>query len=194
MGHFSELVVLAVKGTAAPDALRAAGMANVAGKPVIDATNPIADLPPVNGVLKFFTSLDESLMERLQREFADARLVKAFNSVGNSLMVNPQFAGGKPTMFISGNDEVAKKIVSDILDQFGWVAVIFCETSNPTKRVIDGLRRCESPGDTARIAALSPDQAPTAIIGCPHHQLRRSPVAQPTPQGVQTTEALIAAG
>ena len=118
--NFGELVVLAVKGTAAPDALRAAGMANVAGKPVIDATNPIADLPPVNGVLKFFTSLDESLMERLQREFADARLVKAFNSVGNSLMVNPQFASGKPTMFICGNDEVAKKIVSDILDQFGW--------------------------------------------------------------------------
>ena len=118
--NFGELVVLAVKGTAAPDALRAAGMANVAGKPVIDATNPIADLPPVNGVLKFFTSLDESLMERLQREFADARLVKAFNSVGNSLMVNPQFAGGKPTMFICGNNEAAKKIVSDILDQFGW--------------------------------------------------------------------------
>jgi predicted dinucleotide-binding enzyme len=63
--NFGELVVLAVKGTAAPDALRAAGMANVAGKPVIDATNPIADSPPVNGVLKFFTSLDESLMERL---------------------------------------------------------------------------------------------------------------------------------
>ena len=118
--NFGELVVLAVKGTAAPDALRAAGMANVAGKPVIDATNPIADLPPVNGVLKFFTSLDESLMERLQREFADARLVKAFNTVGNSLMVNPQFAGGKPTMFICGNNEAAKKIVSDILDQFGW--------------------------------------------------------------------------
>jgi predicted dinucleotide-binding enzyme len=118
--NFGELVVLAVKGTAAPDALRAAGMANVAGKPVIDATNPIADSPPVNGVLKFFTSLDESLMERLQREFADARLVKAFNTVGNSLMVNPQFAGGKPTMFICGNNEAAKKIVSDILDQFGW--------------------------------------------------------------------------
>src|ERR1019366_2816566 len=46
--------------------------------------------------------------------------------------------------------------------------VIFCETSNPTKRVIEGLRRCESPADTARIAALSADQAPTAIIGCPH--------------------------
>jgi len=118
--RFGELVVLAVKGTAAADALRAAGAANLAGKPVIDATNPIADAPPANGVLKYFTTLDESLMERLQREFADARLVKAFNSVGNASMVNPQFPGGKPTMFICGNDEAAKKTVVGILDQFGW--------------------------------------------------------------------------
>jgi len=60
---FGELVVLAVKGTAALDALNAAGPANLASKPVIDATNPIADAPPTNGVLKFFTSLDASLME-----------------------------------------------------------------------------------------------------------------------------------
>jgi predicted dinucleotide-binding enzyme len=117
---FGELVVLAVKGTVALDALRAAGAANLAGKPVIDATNPIADAPPVNGVLKFFTNLDESLMERLQREFAKARFVKAFSCVGNQLMVNPQFKGGKPTMFICGNDEGAKQTVRGILDQFGW--------------------------------------------------------------------------
>ncbi len=117
---FGELIVLAVKGTAAADALRAAGAANLAGKPVIDATNPIADAPPANGVLKFFTNLDESLMERLQREFHGVRFVKAFNSVGNACMVNPQFKGGKPTMFICGNDEAAKKIVGGILDQFGW--------------------------------------------------------------------------
>ena len=117
---FGELVVLAVKGDVALDALRAAGAANLAGKPVIDATNPIADAPPVNGVLKFFTNLDDSLMERLQREFANVRFVKAFNSVGNALMVNPQFNGGKPTMFICGNDEAAKRTVRGILDQFGW--------------------------------------------------------------------------
>ena len=118
--NFAELVVLAVKGTVAADALRAAGAANLAGKPVIDATNPIADAPPVNGVLKFFTNLDESLMERLQREFGGARLVKAFSCVGNAFMVNPQFKGGKPTMFICGNDEAAKQTVTGILDQFGW--------------------------------------------------------------------------
>jgi predicted dinucleotide-binding enzyme len=117
---FGELVVLAVKGTAALDALRAANASNVAGKPVIDATNPIADAPPANGVLKFFTNLDESLMERLQREFGSARFVKAFSSVGNACMVNPKFKGGKPTMFICGNDEAAKKTVGAILDQFGW--------------------------------------------------------------------------
>ncbi len=117
---FGELVVLAVKGTAAPQALRAAGPANLAGKVILDATNPIADGPPVHGVLKFFTNLDESLMERLQREFASGRFVKAFNSVGNRLMINPQFKEGKPTMFICGNDEAAKQVVRGILDQFGW--------------------------------------------------------------------------
>jgi len=120
VAKFGELVVLAVKGTAAQEALRAADAMNLAGKPVIDATNPIADAPPDNGVLKFFTNLDESLMEKLQREFANVRFVKAFNSVGNACMVNPQFKGGKPTMFICGNDEGAKKTVSGILDQFGW--------------------------------------------------------------------------
>ena len=117
---FAEIVVLAVKGTASADALTAAGAANLSGKPVIDATNPIADAPPMNGVLKFFTNLDESLMERLQREFEGARLVKAFNSVGSVCMVNPEFKSGKPTMFICGNDDSAKKTVAGILDQFGW--------------------------------------------------------------------------
>jgi predicted dinucleotide-binding enzyme len=117
---FGEVVVLAVKGGVAGEALRAAGAGNLAGKTVIDATNPIADAPPVNGVLKYFTTFDESLMERLQREFAGARFVKAFNSVGNACMVNPEFKGGRPTMFICGNDAAAKKIVCDILDQFGW--------------------------------------------------------------------------
>src|SRR5262249_50345852 len=121
--EFAELVVLAVKGAVASDALRAAGEANLAGKTVIDATNPIADAPPTNGVLKFFTNLDESLMERLQREFKNARFVKAFNSIGAPCMVNPQFKGGKPTMFVCGNDEAAKKTVTGILDQFGWETV-----------------------------------------------------------------------
>jgi len=118
---FGEVIVLAVKGTAASDALRAAGgAASLSGKTVIDAVNPIADEPPVDGVLKFFTGPNESLMERLQKEFPTARFVKAFNSVGSALMVNPKFAEGRPTMFICGNDDAAKRTVATILDQFGW--------------------------------------------------------------------------
>jgi 8-hydroxy-5-deazaflavin:NADPH oxidoreductase len=117
---FGEVVVLAVKGTAALEALKAAGAANLAGKPLIDATNPIADAPPANGVLKFFTNFDQSLMERLQAAYPDAHFVKAFNSVGSAMMVDPQYKGGKPTMFICGNDDKAKTTVRGICDQFGW--------------------------------------------------------------------------
>ncbi len=118
--RFGELVVLAVKGTASTAALRAVGADALAGKTVIDVTNPLADVAPENGVLKYFTSLDGSLMEQLQKEFPTAHLVKAFNSVGNGRMVNPQYAGGRPTMFICGNDAEAKTTVTGILDQFGW--------------------------------------------------------------------------
>lgn len=116
----ADLIVLAVKGSAAADVLRAANPAHLAGKSVIDATNPIADAAPEHGLLTFFTTFDESLMERLQHEFPQLRFVKAFSSVGHALMVNPQFKGGTPTMFICGNDAEAKKLVSGILDQFGW--------------------------------------------------------------------------
>jgi len=118
--EFGELLVLAVKGNVAAEALTLAGTHNLAGKTVIDACNPIADAPPVKGVLQFYTSQVDSLMEQLQRRFPDAYFVKAFNSVGNALMVNPHFAEGKPTMFICGNNETAKKTVAQVCDQFGW--------------------------------------------------------------------------
>jgi hypothetical protein len=117
---FGELLVLAVKGSVAEDALWLAGAENLAGKTVIDACNPIADAPPVNGVLQFFTDINRSLMERLQEAFPAAHFVKAFNSVGSSSMVNPSFKSGKPSMFICGNDAGAKTQARGILDQFGW--------------------------------------------------------------------------
>jgi predicted dinucleotide-binding enzyme len=117
---FGEAVVLAVKGAVAAEALRAAGAPALEGKVVIDATNPIAEAPPVNGVLRFFTDINESLMERLQKEFSRTRLVKAFNSVGSPQMVNPHYAEGRPTMFICGGDAAAKAVVAGLLDQFGW--------------------------------------------------------------------------
>lgn len=117
---FGEVVVLAVKGVVAEAALALAGAANLKGKTVIDATNPIAEAPPVNGVLQFFTGPNDSLMERLQQKFPEARLVKAFSCVGHAFMVDPDFGGQIPTMFICGNDAAAKHEVTAILGQFGW--------------------------------------------------------------------------
>ncbi len=117
---FGELLVLAVKGTAAADVLRAAGKGNLAGKTVIDPTNAIKDAPPVDGVIQSFTGPNESLMEQLQQEFADAHFVKAFRCIGSDTMVDPRFKEGKPTMFIAGNDTGARKTVADVCTQFGW--------------------------------------------------------------------------
>jgi predicted dinucleotide-binding enzyme len=117
---FGELMVLATHGGAAEDAIKLAGIENFSGKVVIDATNPIAAAPPVNGVLQFFTGPNESLMEKIQQLLPQAYLVKAFNSVGNSLMYKPKLAGAVPTMFICGNDDAAKKTVTGILTSFGW--------------------------------------------------------------------------
>lgn len=119
---WGDVLVLAVAGKTAEDALRLAGETNLRGKIVIDATNPIADAPPVDGVLQFFTGPNSSLMEQLQSRFPQARFVKAFNSVGSPRMVNPHFAGGQPTMFYCGNDAEAKTFVATVLGQFGWEA------------------------------------------------------------------------
>lgn len=114
------LVVLAVKGLAAEEVVRQAGPEALAGKTVIDTTNPIAEGPPTNGVLHFFTTLEDSLMERLQRLAPKANFVKAFSCTGNAFMVDPDLGGEKPTMFICGNDAAAKRQVQAVLERFGW--------------------------------------------------------------------------
>jgi predicted dinucleotide-binding enzyme len=115
---FGTVIVLAVKGTVAEKVVEGIAAA-LANKIVMDTTNPIADSAPENGVLKFFTDLNESLMEKLQRLAPAAKFVKAFSSVGSDLMVNPKLSA-KPTMFIAGNDDDAKKTVTGMLDDFGW--------------------------------------------------------------------------
>ena len=120
VARWAEGVVLAVGGTVAEQALNEAGKANLEGKLVIDATNPIAKEPPEDGVIRLFTGPNDSLMERLQKAFPDARFVKAFSCVGNAHMVNPSFPGGKPTMFYCGNDAAAKQDVARLLEQFGF--------------------------------------------------------------------------
>jgi predicted dinucleotide-binding enzyme len=119
--RFGELLVLAVKGLGAEKVLDACGDGALDGKTIIDTTNPIADAPPVNGVLQLFTGPNESLMERLQAHVPQAKFVKAFSCVGNRLMVEPLLAGNlKPTMFMCGNDAAAKAEVQAVLAKFGW--------------------------------------------------------------------------
>jgi predicted dinucleotide-binding enzyme len=120
VAQWAEGLVLAVAGKAALQALEEAGKANLKGKLVIDVTNPIADQPPEDGVIRFFTGPNDSLMERLQKAFPEARFVKAFSCVGAALMVDPSLKGGTPTMFICGDDAKARGTVAGILKDFGW--------------------------------------------------------------------------
>jgi predicted dinucleotide-binding enzyme len=116
--EFGDVLVLATLGTGTESAIELAGEVHFDGKVVIDATNPLdfsAGMPP-----RLFVGLNDSLGERIQRKLPKARVVKAFNTVGNALMVTPDLPGGPPDMFIAGNDEDAKKIVSQICSHFGW--------------------------------------------------------------------------
>ena len=115
----SDMIILAVKGSAAEKVISSI-KDNVSGKTILDTTNPISEQPPEDGVLKFFTTLDDSLMERLQKIASEANFVKCFSSVGNAFMVNPDFDGIKPVMFICGNSEAAKKETAEILQKLGW--------------------------------------------------------------------------
>jgi 8-hydroxy-5-deazaflavin:NADPH oxidoreductase len=113
-----ELLVLAVLGDAAEDAIADAGAGNFAGKVVIDAMNPLdfsGGFPP-----KLSICGDDSLGERVQRALPDARVVKAFNTIGNPYFVDPSFPDGRPTMLIAGDDESAKRTIADVLADFGW--------------------------------------------------------------------------
>jgi predicted dinucleotide-binding enzyme len=115
---FGDILVLAVKGTASESVISSLSE-KLSGKTVIDTTNPIAELPPVNGVIRYFTSPEESLMERLQKMAPGANFVKAFNSVGNAFMIDPDFEV-RPTMFICGNNDPAKQAVTALLEKVGW--------------------------------------------------------------------------
>ena len=120
VGRWGEAIVLSVAGVAAEQVLALVGRDGLRGKLVIDTTNPIAEEPPEQGVLKYTTGPNSSLMEQLQRVYPEARFVKAFNCVGSARMVDPDFHGTRPTMFYCGDDADAKATVARILDQFGW--------------------------------------------------------------------------
>jgi predicted dinucleotide-binding enzyme len=114
---FGDILVLATLGTGTQSAIELAGKDNFANKVVIDATNP---LDFSTGAPKLSVGWNDSLGEQVQRWIPPAKVVKAFNTVGNALMIHPQLPGGPPTMFLCGNDDDAKKIVSQICQHFGW--------------------------------------------------------------------------
>jgi predicted dinucleotide-binding enzyme len=128
-----ELIVLAVRWDVAKSAIDLAGVESFKGKLVIDATNPLKQTPSGPALALGHT---DSAGEQVQRWLPDAKVVKAFNIVGNAEMVNPQFSDGPPTMFIAGNDAAAKKTVVELLKKFGWPTTV--DVGN-----IDGARLLE---------------------------------------------------
>jgi predicted dinucleotide-binding enzyme len=120
---FGEMIVIATSWDGTSNAIKMADPKNFAGKIVIDVTNPLdfsKGMPP-----KLAVGYSDSAGETVQRLIPEAKVVKAFNIVGNPHFVHPDFPnGGPPTMFICGNDEEAKKVVKDnILTKFGWETV-----------------------------------------------------------------------
>jgi predicted dinucleotide-binding enzyme len=117
-----ELLVLAVLGDAAEQAIADAGTEHFTGKVVIDSMNPLdfsGGFPP-----KLSIAGRDSLGERIQRALPDAKVVKAFNTIGNQYFVDPGFSDGEPTMLIAGDDDAAKRTVGDALADFGWSDVV----------------------------------------------------------------------
>jgi 8-hydroxy-5-deazaflavin:NADPH oxidoreductase len=114
---FGDLIVLATLGVGALEAIELAGKASFRGKVVIDVCNP---LDHSTGIPRLTVGHTDSLGEQVQSAIPDARVVKAFNTVGNPHMFKPDFPGGPPDMFICGNDDDAKKLVSQVCQAFGW--------------------------------------------------------------------------
>lgn len=118
--QFGDMIALATLWTGTPDAIAKAGEANFVGKIVIDVTNPLdfTSMPP-----KLLIGHTDSAGETVQHMLPNSKVVKAFNIVGNPHMVHPDFAGGRPTMFVCGNDDEAKQKVRDIAFAWGWETV-----------------------------------------------------------------------
>ena len=118
-----ELIVNATNGSAALEILHQAGAANLAGKALLDITNPLdfsQGMPPT-----LFVKDSDSLAEQIQRTFPEAHVVKSLNTLTAHLMVNPRaLADGAHTVFVSGNDSAAKAQVTTLLESFGWQDII----------------------------------------------------------------------
>jgi predicted dinucleotide-binding enzyme len=120
----AELIMNCTAGVASLDALRAAGSENLAGKILVDLSNPLdfsQGMPPRLSVCN-----DESLGEQIQKEFPQARVVKTLNTMSHTIMVNPQKLSGDHVVFVAGESPEAKSFVKETLLQewFGWTTVL----------------------------------------------------------------------
>ncbi|HKA69603.1 MAG TPA: NAD(P)-binding domain-containing protein [Actinomycetes bacterium] len=119
----AELIVNATSGNVSIAVLEAAGRDNLAGKVLLDVSNPLdgsAGFPPT-----LFVKDTDSLGEQIQADFAELKVVKALNTMTAALMVNPrQLADGQHSVFVAGNDPQAKESVTDLLTSFGHTDVI----------------------------------------------------------------------
>ena len=123
--QFGELVLNCTAGVASVDALTAAGADNLAGKVLVDIANPLdfsQGMPPTLAVCN-----DDSLGERIQATFPEARVVKTLNTMNCQVMVDPARVPGEHAVFVSGDDDSAKREVTALLGDFGW----------PEERIID---------------------------------------------------------
>ncbi len=118
---FGELSVLATLWSGTQDAIKLANPKNLTGKVIIDATNPLVFRP--NAAPSLALGFTDSAGEQVQRWLSESRVVKAFNTVGNTHFVNPKFPDGPPDMFICGNDAKAKQITAGLLKEFGWPTI-----------------------------------------------------------------------
>lgn len=115
---FSSVVIVATNGAGTEAALEVARAANLDGKLVIDATNPLDFSKGMSPTL--FTGANESLAERIQKKLPKAKVVKCFNTISHAKMVDPTFQEAAPPMMIAGNDATAKKQVDALLKELGW--------------------------------------------------------------------------
>lgn len=124
VGSFAEaashgdLAVLAVRGDAAEQVVAQVGPEILAGRILLDATNPL-DFSGEGAPHLLYGGTD-SLGERLQALLPETAVVKCFNTVANAQMVDPSFEEGTPPMFICGNDADAKRRTEELLVELGW--------------------------------------------------------------------------
>lgn len=128
-GH-GELVINCTSGVASLAALGAAGEVNLSGKTLVDVANPLDASQGFPPTLAFCN--DDSLGERIQAAFPASNVVKTLNTMNCQVMVEPTRVPGEHAVFVSGEDEGAKREVNDLLESFGW----------PEERIIDlgGIR------------------------------------------------------